>query len=98
MTINPEIFSPAAGGLFTKKHIRFLHLLGAGPCVRASSASQTKLNSTPKNSRKAFHSSSSTKNAFFFILVWNVWETTSRLHTTGEVLRRAAPRTADDGT
>ena len=32
MTINPEIFSPAAGGLFTKKHIRFLHLLGAGPC------------------------------------------------------------------
>ena len=29
--IDPEIFSPAAGGLFTKKHNRFLHLLGAGP-------------------------------------------------------------------
>jgi hypothetical protein len=29
--IDPEIFPPAAGGLFTKKHIRFLHLLGAGP-------------------------------------------------------------------
>ena len=31
MTIDPENFSPAAGGLFTKKHICLLHLLGAGP-------------------------------------------------------------------